>query len=245
MDPTRFDALSRRLAARRTLLAGLGGLLGQVAAGGTGAADHRPSAARPATPRKKKKKCKPHCPACQTCKKGACALTADGVACKGGTCQQGTCVAGDCTPACTGGRVCQANGMCVCPPDKPYAAPHPFCDDTCRACCTSADCPDRNFMNCDHAHGSVCVCPDNTTRQCTPTGPCLTCCQDDDCIFVHRDPGDGFICSVQNACICAEGLSECLKADASGYYCADLLHDGANCGFCGRACTCSNGQCVV
>jgi hypothetical protein len=272
MDPKRFDAIARSLTAassRRSALAGL--LVGFMAplVGNAeteakrnrrrgrgnprqnGMARGRDSGDRVGVEKKHKRHKKKPQPGCSSNCAGKACGAGDGC---GGVCQSGTCSSGascvkgqclpdggGCTPACTGGRVCQSNGTCACPPDKPHSGG--YCDDTCRECCTSDDCPDRYFMECRHDLGSICVCSTGTF-ECN--GICQSCCADGDCAAHYRPPSNGFICNANHGCECQNG-SECILPDQSAYFCADLLNDKLNCGFCGVNCqgwNCVAGECI-
>jgi hypothetical protein len=222
IDAERFDAITRIVGSRasRRLAVGL------VVAGLLGITGPPAEAARCTK--------QSPCPECQKCKKHKC-KPVNGILCTGGgTCTNGVCTAPSaCTPACTGGKACQANGTCACPPNKPHVEPDQNCDSTCRECCIDSHCnPGRH---CDNALGGVCVCP-NQQHDCDGDGVCWSCCTDQDCAAYGQAPADGFICTAQRACRCTAGTSACRKAGGIGEFCADLQADELNCGECGHPC---------
>src|SRR5215217_767135 len=122
----------------------------------------------------------------------------NGASCTSGSCQGGVCEStSGCSPACTGGRECQANGTCQCPANKPHTAPDQNCDFTCRECCIDSHC--GGIRHCDNGLGGICVCS-SPLHDCEGNGVCWSCCTDQHCAAFGQAPGDGFICTVQHAC---------------------------------------------
>ncbi len=218
MDPIRFDDLARSLTSgpsRRRVVAAMGSGLIAIFGG-----LREPAAGK----QKRKKKCKPACGPCAACVKGKCKALADGAACPSGSCRGGACVADTGCPV--GRHLC------------------PF-DDTglCRECCKNADCRGSNMI-CDFtAQGSTCRCPNNQ-QECNGDGVCWSCCSDQQCTVYGRNPADGFICTVDHACVCKGGTVECGKASGFGFYCANIVEDPQDCGACGIHCpVCREGMC--
>ncbi len=234
MDPKCFDDLTRVLAApsRRKFLAAAG-VTALSAFFGLGAGK---------TISRKKKKCSCKGRTCGC--KGKCGTCGQNESCLKGQCVP---VGGGCTPACTGGRECQSDGTCACPPDKPVDGTcGGFMTDECRECCTSDNCPDRFMMDCNHAKGSICECG-GMTHLCEPGPLCWSCCQDNHCTAYNKPPANGFFCDPLRRCVCPEGQTVCLKLDASEYYCTNTQTDRLNCGLCGGNCqggNCIGGQCT-
>jgi len=154
----------------------------------------------------------------------------------GGT--PGICGGGGCTAtSCTGGRVCQPDGSCACPPDKQHVAPQQFCDDTCRECCTDNDCGGFNGMVCDHSQGSICVCA--VGFDCGQ-GVCYPCCNDQQC-----SNNGVFYCDVQDhLCKCPQGMTACYYGNNESS-CVDLTSNNT----CGTGCNaygpCTDGRVCI
>lgn len=229
MDHDRFElftrALSRAGSRRRALGAALSGALGAA----LGAPSGEATAAR--------KKQKP-CPPCKKRKQGKCkAKLPDGTACNGGSCQDGSCVAAVvpsrpdppapppvCTPSCTGGRVCQAGGVCACP-----SGTRGCFNGNCGECCSNFDCctpPDGQF-----------TCPPGS-QTCLDTIPrvCGYSCTDGvrngsesdiDCGGSCPRCANGKRCNTHQDCVSAKcGSGRCVEclttADCQGtQVCAD------------------------
>lgn len=264
MDPKRFDALAKALTvagSRRGVLSGWGiGLFAIFTPERQGAAKRRgrhgkgqgpatgenrrrggPVSAEKKGKKKKKKKpaqCSADC-AGKTCGADGCGGVCGSGSCGAGqSCVSGACVpdSGACVPACTGGRECQPNAQCVCPPSTPHAAPEPFCDDTCRECCIDSHC--HPTKTCSHSQGSICVCDSDREKDCGG-GFCVQCCSEEDCI-ANYDFSDGVICTApgnpngSNLCRCAEDLRMC---GGPPFFCVNLRTDPSHCGSCGNVCT--------
>lgn len=250
MDSSRFDVLTRSLAAnltRRGLVAWLAPILAMLLPW----LESTPTAAK-GTCRKPGKRCGgkdgPRCCGQAKCRGGRCQCRGRRKLCRGKCIPKANC----CQDAdCGGGATCQ-NGTCNCPAgQKP-------CNGTCvpdGECCQNGDCG-----SCETCQGGTCVpgcaagqeCQGGACR-CTPAS-CDGCCQDDACLG-GDDPdfcganGDACIACAQNetcpagACLCAAPNIVC-----SGQ-CVDPETDNQNCGLCGNACagtaTCQNGACAA
>ena len=146
---------------------------------------------------------------------------------------------GSCGHECAAGESCQS-GVCTivsCPTGQ-----HDCGNQGCRQCCANSHC--GSSQHCDLTSGA-CVCL-SQLHTCNDPYVCWSCCTDAHCRAYHKAPEDGFICTVQHACVCQAG-SECMKADLSGYFCADLQNDHDNCGECGFNCqswNCIDGTCT-
>lgn len=267
MDGPRFDGLTRTLADPRSrrgaVVALLGGTLSLLGRAETAAKKKKgkkkkknngtipvpppvPPGSPPASPPLPPVSCVPDCSGGRNCGSDGCTATCGSCtppqSCGGGG-TPGVCGSSSaCTAtSCPGGRACQANGTCACPPDKPVSGVCGNAPDQCRECCTSGNCQGNQF--CNHDLGSICVCPAGL-HFCG--GICRSCCKTEDCLG-GRHFADGFICNVWNACVCQEGRTACNKADGTGQYCADLQDDEFNCGQCGFPCgpwVCRNGGCT-
>ncbi len=262
MDPHSFDTLARSFgssASRRGMmsgsLAGLFALLlptgeagakrgsrhGQDRGDGAahGHAQRRPLGAEKKRKRKKNKKptlCAPDC-AGKTCGLNGCGGSCGG--CGAATsCIGGQCVpdGSACTPACSGGQICQGNGQCACPSGRHS------CNGACRECCSGADCNGGGR----YCEGNVCRCP-NLQQDCA--GICYSCCDSQHCAVYGKEPGDGFFCNANHACVCSAARpTECRRNDNFSSFCTNVLSDPENCGRCGLDCrggTCIDGGCVA
>lgn len=238
MHAARFDTLARLVGTRTSRRVAVGlAASGLLSIAVPEAAAARCSATRP-------------CPACKKCKQHRCKpdVAQNGDPCASGTCQSGVCSpTTDCSATpCSGGRECQEDGSCQCPPSKPHTAPDQNCDFMCHECCIDSHC--TGGRHCDIDQGGICVCP-GKLHDCEGNGVCWTCCTDQHCAAYGQAPGDGFICTVQHACRCQAGTSACRKGDGTGEFCADLQSDESNCGECGHPCgglepRCQAGVCV-
>jgi hypothetical protein len=237
VDDARFDFLTRsltlRLSRRRSL-----GLLATLSL---------PALAAPGTAAAKKKK---PCPPCTKRKHGKCKGTLpDGADCAGGTCQGGRCAARNpgspsqlatcpdgqrlCRDAClsapiccdsgdcSGGKTCQA-GSCDCPIHTTLCV-----DQTCRQCCTDADC--RSALvggGLGACSDGVCICP-IATRYCLEYAgvrACGACCVQSDCtggqycdspspnlpFFCSCGTG-ATLCTVGSRDLCTPDTAECIQ----------------------------------
>src|SRR5687768_6311995 len=190
MDPSRFDALARSLTLAGSRRRALGGLL-------FGTLGH--VASRPDEVGAKKKK---PCPPCKKRKKGKCKKKLpDGTPCAGGACQDGRCVA-VCTPPCTDGRVCQAGGVCACPPDRLLVCPG---SSVCSQCCEDDDCSDPLADSRSVCRDGRCVCTDPRLHRCpsgtSRSGQCGTCCGNDECPGAEQCTTQG---SQPPRCVCGQ-----------------------------------------
>jgi hypothetical protein len=193
--------------------------------------------------------CSPNC-LNKTCGGDGCSgVCGSGTCGTGQSCVNGNCDldAGLCAPPCSGGKTCQSNGQCICPPDKPHSAPEQYCDDTCRECCIDSHC--HPTKHCSHPQGSICVCTGYGHRDCG-TGFCTQCCTPEDCIADHGF-SNNVICTAPGnplggyRCACSEGLTLC---EGTPRICANINTDAMNCGSCGHRCPeefphCVNRQC--
>lgn len=266
MDPHRFDALARTLitapSRRSVFISLLGGVSAPLLTAhdvdgkrrGRGRRDmHQGSLAAEKKGKKRRKRKKPipavpppppGCvPACggKTCGPDGCGKSCGSCA-SGETCVSGQCLpeSASCTPACTGGQICQPNGQCVCPPDKPLFGG--WCGQTCRACCIDEHC--GSGADCRHDLGSICECWPSLHR--CADGACYSCCIDDHCRG-RRAQEHGFICNENGACACPEGQTEC-PIDVNTSQCVNIQGDRHHCGGCGRSCggyACVNSVCVA
>lgn len=269
MDNMSFDALARSLTAlqpRRSFLNAVAGVAVSSAVGAWRGPDGIEARKKH---KRKHKKCKAPNTTCggtctalpsdpQNC--GRCGQAcATGESCANGHCSAGTqcstgltrcdgaCVnlttdranCGACGQGCAAGATCQG-GNCLttsCPSGQ-----HDCGAKGCRQCCADSHC--GSFQQCDVATGT-CACA-NHTHTCDDPYVCWSCCNDEHCRAYGRAPEDGFICTMQHACVCQSG-SICTKSDQSGYFCADLQNDDENCGECGFNCqnwTCIAGTCT-
>lgn len=230
MDATRFDELTRKLAAplprRRALrLAGITSL-------GWWSGSHAPGAdAR----------------VChivgERCGKGI-----KGTCCPGTTCRRrktgrGTCV---CRPGLT-----SCNGYCFDIANDPQG-----CGPNCRTCPPDTDCCNGSCCPAgQRCCGGICTdltADDQNCGGCTQVCPDgLTCC-DSRCRVLAADPrhcgkcghacGRGYLCQ-QGQCVCPAGWQDCGDG-----VCRNVQVDNDHCGQCGNACSrfnrCEQGQCV-
>ncbi len=180
----------------------------------------------------------------RTCSGKACGADGCGGVCgtcgSGESCESGRCVplSGSCSPACIGGQVCQANGACVCPEATPIF--HSGLG-LCMECNKDTDCGLGNRFTgyqCRHDLGHTCHCGERSVD--CGEGYCSDCCTREDCMLLHNFGDASVICTATGTsrpahiCICPEGMISCSGGTA---YCADLIHDPYNCGYCGHVCT--------
>lgn len=264
MDDVSFDALIRSLTASRPRRGVLRTVAGLAVAGPLGVWRGMRGVEARKKHKRKPRKCKDPKTKCgATCKTlqsdprhcGGCGKAcAAGESCVSGHCTAGTscpagltrcraCVdlasdranCGICGHSCAAGETCQSR-ICVatsCPSGQ-----HDCGVNGCRQCCANSHC--GSFQHCDLLTGT-CVCA-NHTQVCDDPYVCWSCCSDEHCRAYGRAPEDGFVCTVQHACVCQSG-SLCTKSDQSGYFCANLQDDDANCGECGV--DCQNWHCVA
>jgi hypothetical protein len=268
LEPTRFDTLTRSLAAapsRRGLARVFAGLAvaGPLSAlGGRGSVEAKKKHKHKKC-KSPKKKCGAKCVAVQSDPRncGSCGHEcANGESCISGQCSDsngcpagltrcgGSCVdlttdranCGRCGHGCADGEACRGGvcGAATCPTGQ-----HDCGAQGCRQCCINSHC--GSSQNCIQESGT-CACWNQLHTCGDDPYVCWSCCTDGHCRPYGRAPEDGFICTVQHACVCQAG-SECTKADQSGYFCADLQNDDENCGECGIPCgswTCRDGMCT-
>lgn len=161
MDPTRFDALARKLVSPETRR----GILTLLVGGGISVLEVTDAAAR------KSGACQPACATCQTCEKGKCKKKNGRKRCKKGRCQP----AGNGTTCATGGGLCQ-NGVCTCPSGTT------LCDDVCVNTAIDArncgSCGTRCQLNGSCSAG-ICGCNNGTCMiagaTCCPAGSSFVC----------------------------------------------------------------------
>jgi len=196
MDESRFDELSRRLAAATTrrggIKAALGALLGGTAGGGALEAEAK---------KKRKKKCSPECAAGQTCVKGACVCDDGGTVCGAECCANGQ--------RCEGGQCADRPnpGACI-------ALGEP-CKGTGRPCCDGLACASGQGGTNDIA------CYVAKTGRCASTAECTygTRCEDGVCAGIPQPPPNPGGCVADGASGCT-GDADCCsagsKCDSSG-----------------------------
>lgn len=209
MDPSRFDALTRHIAAgsRRALL----GWLGTLAAGSVLQMGTRAATAKRTKP----------CPHCQRRKKGKCRPLPDGRSC--GACQ--TCQRGRCKPLCAeadcasdgGGFVC----LQTCDPPCDLCSRCDRLTGQCEALCASADCTTQGCrVECDPICGGCDVCDFGEcyapceTNQCV-NGQCQIACSpncapDEDCVGGRCIPVCDPSCSANEACVAGPQANQCV-----------------------------------
>lgn len=241
MDAIRFDALARRLASRRAVLAGLAGLAAPPFAASDARRNHKKKCRRGLTPCKDadgKRICVDlqsdanHCGACdKSCTAGQ-------------ICRQRQCAPGDCPPGqrrcdgqcvtatccgdgdCAGGHTCQ-QGTCACPADKPHV-----CSGTtaCRQCCGDADCASApgapSAPRCDRG---VCVCPVAGMQYCPGQGVCGFCCADAACGGGMQCGGSPLTCSCDFVPNTVECQGTCIDAPCDPVCTQSCTSPGAVC----------------
>jgi hypothetical protein len=210
MDQSRFDAITRTLAApsRRSLLsiAGAGALTALLGRGDTGAGKGK---------KKKKKKKKP------PVQPSGCTPS-----CTGGR----ECINGTCT--CTGTlRDCGAAGCLECCPNENFG----YCCPSERPTCWD-DFGNEHFKRC--AANGVCQCREDQPDQCVPQagfpGICWECCTDTACVLNPFYEVRGMRQCKNNHCGCPDNMTLCTVIGAGNPpKCTDTRIDNNNCGGCG------------
>jgi hypothetical protein len=226
MDGSRFDALSRSLAAGHSRR-GLTRLLGSLALGG---ASSRLGVAESEAKKKHKPK-KKACPPCKTRKKGKCkGLLPDGSACTGGTCQGGVCLPTPLPPPSP-------------PPDPCAAPPLPTaCTDGMKnGKETDIDCGGGTCLRC--AVGKTCTSrQDCASARCVEIpffgGTCLTCVDNiTDCGFDadgttvcgcrQHESGQRFCTKIDGRFLATGTCADCCVA--AGEQCFPIISGGISC----------------
>ena len=184
------------------------------------------------------------CTGAAQCVSGTC-QSCNAQTCANGCCSNGQCTTapndqacgfngGTCTNCAASGKVCNAQGQCVCPANKPN-----LCQDgTCQECCNSGQCTNANAPICG-ANRTCVACTDGplNSQQCANAGKgnlccggqCASgiCCEDSQCQTTGND-------CVNNQCKCGSGAT----CSAPTPFCCGTAPDGV----C-REC-CSNAQCT-
>lgn len=234
MDDHRFDDLTRVFAAaipRRGLALGLAG--GALAAALGYAADDAAGKKR----RKKKKKpaCTPSCfnKVCGQSDGCGARCTVQAGCDADQACLNGACAANVCSPACTGNKVCQPNGSCVCPSGLKECSAASGMPGYCHECCIDPfeGPPDSECIG--SAAGPYCREDDGDLINrcgCYPGqkscggGVCGACCDVSDCFFDVFNEGQnvdsGRDCLVANqttgelTCQCRTGFNRCTSTSS-------------------------------
>ncbi len=270
MDPTRFDAITRRLTemdwSRRRVAAALGiGILTNLTGGRVlettaksknkkkkkkkGGSKNQPPSSPPASPPTPP----PGSPCVTDCAGKVCGNDGCGGSCggcgNGASCSGGQCVASSCSAPCTSNQICQ-NGACVCPPGlKECAGPGYLA--TCHECCVDAFTgpPDQecnaspNGEYCLDDDGDFvlrCGCLSGTVL-CND-GRCGECCNDAFCLATQ---GQGRFCNANHVCACPGTATWC----SVELGCRDTTSDkdacGPTCMDCGPGWECKNSRCCL